>query len=78
MKLGDVCDTLSSEQPAGDSNINPDASVPIATELSEVLQLSKTCLPAIQKLQDEQGQILDEVEGTECLKAMSFWLEHLE
>ena len=75
MKLGDASDT---EQQAGDSNINPDSSVPIATELSEVLELSKMCLRAIQKLQDEQDRIFDEMEGTECLNGMNYWLENLE
>ena len=75
MKLGDASDT---EQQAGDSNINPDSSVPIATELSEVLELSKMCLRAIQNLQDEQDRIFDEMEGTECLNGMNYWLENLE
>ena len=69
MKLGDASDT---EQQAGDSNINPDSSVPIATELSEVLELSKMCLRAIQNLQDEQDRIFDEMEGTECLNGMNY------
>ena len=72
MKCDDASDIVSSEQQVEDGEINPDASVSIEKELSEVLELSKTCLPAIQTLQDEQGRILDEIEGIERLKNIDF------
>ena len=69
MKLSDVGDGLAPEQPAGESSkINVDASDSIEIELLEVLEISKTCLPAIQQLQVEQGQILEGMKGTECAK----------